>query len=268
MRGLIPMARRTAFDDCGSRFMLLRNKEDRSLYRLTSTTCHDRLCPSCGAQRGRDLAAGLRSLLPGKEWRFITLTLAGPNLYLKASLEKLYAAFKRLRKDALWKSGVAGGVSILEITFNEKTSSWHPHLHVLVTGKFIPQAALSKAWYAATLDSPIVHITLVRSHRNVAHYLTNYLGKPIPDSALGTPARIEEAALALAAVRRIVSFGSCHGHTKLKDAGESPWQRVGDVAHLLVSDDTDPDLKLVLRAVLAEARDENHAVDFEFAHDP
>lgn len=268
MRGLVPMARRTAFDDCGSRFVLLRGKEDRNLWRLTSTTCHDRLCPSCGAQRGRDLAKALRSILAGKEWRFITLTLGGDKSNLKASLVHLYDSFKRLRKSGLWKAKVSGGVSILEITFNEKTGSWHPHLHILVTGSFVPQAALSQEWYDATHDSRIVHVTLVRSHKSIARYLSDYLGKPIPESCLRTPQRIEEIALAVAGVRRIVSFGACHGHTTEDRDEESKWQRIGDVNHLLISDDTDPDLKLVLRAVLAEVRDEGHAIDFEFGPDP
>lgn len=267
-RGLVPMRRFSAFDDCGSRYVLLRNKENRSLYRLCSTSCHDRLCPGCGAQRGRDLAAGLQQILRGKDWRFLTLTLAGPNTSLDAALHHLYDSFRRLRKLPMWRAKVSGGVAILEVTFNKELGSWHPHLHVLATGIFYPQQALSNDWYEATRDSKIVHITMVRSHRAVGRYLTDYLSKPVPESVLATPALIEEAALALASVRRIVAFGSCHGHTRLKDDGESEWQRVGDVAILLRNDDTDPELRLILRACLKLALDEGTAIDFEHGPDP
>jgi hypothetical protein len=168
----------------------------------------------------------------------------------------------------LWRAKVKGGIAIMEVTYSEKLKEWHPHLHVLVTGVFIPQPSLAAAWEAATLDSRIVHITLVRSHSGMQRYLTKYLGKPLPDALLTRPALVAELAIALASVRQVIAFGNCHGCTRLNDPTESAWRFVGLVDRLLLGSAFDDDAKRILRLALDVAMDQGNDFDFGIGPDP
>lgn len=262
--GSVPFRRARAFRECCGAFMLLKSKDDPSTYRVACTTCHDRLCPQCGAVRGRELAAALAEQLPHREWRFITLTLKADGQSLKARIRRLYESFVRLRKSKPWRAHVLGAIAVLEVT-RPSPGHWHPHLHVLATGRFWPQESLANAWEEATYDSRIVHITRVRSHAGIRAYLTSYLGKPIPESCLADDEAIAELAIALASVRMVSASGVCHGHTRLLKRQElSAWSLVGSVERLLMSDRFPAERKGQLRAVLAEAMETGMGVTFEF----
>jgi hypothetical protein len=49
---------------------------------------------------------------------------------------------------------VVGGISAIDLTFNEAERSWHPHLHCLIDGPWIIWAELSRVWLDLTCTSP------------------------------------------------------------------------------------------------------------------
>jgi hypothetical protein len=49
---------------------------------------------------------------------------------------------------------IRGGISAIDLTFNEAEASWHPHLHALVDAPFILWAELSAVWKTLTCTTP------------------------------------------------------------------------------------------------------------------
>lgn len=107
--------------------------------RLTGANfCRSRMCPMCSwhlaKQRTRDL---LRTLAEpehnGKRFIFITLTVKnclGEDL--KATIDTMYGALRSLtKKKGFFDGRVLGMIKKLEVTYNEKENTYHPHFHLL-----------------------------------------------------------------------------------------------------------------------------------------
>jgi hypothetical protein len=141
--------------------------------------------------------------------RFVTLTLKSSTQSLKHQLDRLYDAFRALRRREFWKAHVFAGIAVAEVTRNRDTGAWHPHLHVIVDGTYMPQSALSDEWHTVTGDSSIVDIRAVHDRRTAAKYVACYVAKP---AALLTlpPAAVIEFAYAVHGRRMLVAFGSAH----------------------------------------------------------
>jgi hypothetical protein len=86
----------------------------------------------------------------------------------------LLKSFRKLRSKKLWKSNVAGGAFVLEVT--GVPGNWHCHLHAVIQSRYIPQAQLSRAWLNV---SGAVYVWIKRTATNrIVAYLTKYLAKP------------------------------------------------------------------------------------------
>lgn len=197
--------------------------------------CRDRLCPGCQGRRGAEVAAKVSTLI--SRWpscRMITLTKKHTGQTLPTMIDELAEAFKALRRTELWKSAVRGGVYVYEVTRGAKGDAWHAHVHVLVTGGFVAQKALSEAWLSCTGDSPIVHIKYVHNRESGASYVARYLGKPTGLESWDAE-EIVEYAVAVHRRRLIHTFGCVHraGQTPIDEAqGAKAVEHVCSVADL------------------------------------
>lgn len=172
--------------------------------------CRQRMCPTCQARRGRELSARVTAITGMMNApRLITLTLKSSTDTLKSQLDRLYQAFRDLRRRDFWKEHVWAGVAVAEITLNTETGLWHPHLHILADGLFMPQSSLSAEWKAVTTDSSIVDIRAVHDRRNAATYIAEYVAKP-NTAARWPAAQINEFAWAIHGRRMIITFGKAH----------------------------------------------------------
>jgi len=99
----------------------------------------------------------------------------------------------------------------LEITRNGTTGLWHPHVHLIVEGRYLPVGELSRRWLAVTGDSPIVDIRLVRNDAAVARYVAKYLCKTVPAAVIRDPDSLDTAMTALKGRRTIATFGRWRG---------------------------------------------------------
>jgi hypothetical protein len=82
--------------------------------------------------------------------RYIVLTVENcPLRELRRGIDDLFLAFERLRHSKLWAE-VRGALAVLEITFNERESTWHPHINVVADSPFIEKADLDAAWFRST----------------------------------------------------------------------------------------------------------------------
>lgn len=184
---------------------------DAGLPTLSLGRCRDRLCPLCARYRAAESASRLTRLIQRMDApRFITLTLDRRDETLPEQLARLRLAFRRLRQQQIWRRGVRGGVYAIECTWSPDRGEWHPHLHIVYDGDYIPHASLKRAWQAASTGAFIVDIRAVRSRRQVAHYIAKYVTKAA-ETVAWPAAQIREYATAMAGQRAVHTFGSLHG---------------------------------------------------------
>lgn len=215
-----------AFRDCGTRPWIFRSKDDPTVYRVGTDQCRDRFCVPCGTDRARRIVSNMTTYLHGRTVRFITLTLAGNDNPLLVRLRHLAHSFARLRRRALWKRAVSGGVAFLEVKRSKDANGWHPHLHCIVTGTWIDARKLRKLWLDITGDSYIVDVQLVRSHLKLARYVVKYVSKPMNTSFANDPEHLDEAVLALKGRKMVTAFGTFADLHTTAQPDDTHWEPV------------------------------------------
>jgi len=228
-----PAGRQQAFRSCGHRAYVLQSLTDPERFKLTSSKCKDRFCKPCARERAGGVARTLLEHVDGRELRFCTLTLATRTPDLKAELDRLYKAFQQLRRRKFWKRHVIGGAAMLEVKWNEKSSRWHPHLHILMEGRYTPHAQLVKEWRHVTGDSFIVDIRAVRDNEKVTRYITKYATDPI-DSSIGRDVgRLTEAIVAFKGRKTCLTFGTWRQVVLTDPADTDGWRHLMTLDRLI-----------------------------------
>lgn len=230
-----PAARVDAFVSCGAGCSVWFNEKTGEV-RTKASFCHDRFCQPCARARGSQLQAGIRNHVPRNAGlRFVTLTLRHSSLPLTDVLDRLRTSFTLLRNRRFWKDRVVGGVAVLEVKLS-KAGQWHPHLHILVQGSYIPQDELSKTWLAITGDSHVVDVRRVASAEDeaaeLARYVTKYITKPAGLDVFTDDQKLDEYLLAMKGQRVLNFLGSWRGIMNEDDedetvSTENGWQMLG-----------------------------------------
>ena len=138
--------------------------------------CKRRDCPVCQDQRRKLWYHRFSRYL--SLWtapKHITLTMQHTGDPLDKQLDFLFSSFAKLRQTRIWRRAKPWGLYTVEITWNDTTSQWHPHLHVIANAAFIPQKLLSRTWSRITDGAWNVGIRAVRS--DLASYLSKYIAK-------------------------------------------------------------------------------------------
>ena len=173
--------------------------------------CHHRMCLYCGSARSSKVAEQIHLVTQQMESpRLVVLTVKSVDVPLRDQLAHLRNSFRRLRQRKLWKQLVTGGIYTIEVTRNQKTGLWHPHLNAIISGEYFPQPLLRKLWHAVTGSADIVWISKVRDRQGAAYELAKYIGKPQhvntwPDTA------IRNYAFAVNGERLVQTFGQAFG---------------------------------------------------------
>lgn len=226
-------ARRTAFSECGHGAYVMRSIDMPGKYRLAGSTCHDRFCTPCATERSRTIATNVAARLGTQGCRFVTLTICEGADGLRPAIAHLYASFRRLQRKAFWSSRVTGGVAFLEVKWNEPSQRWHPHLHCLTNGKYMPQRDLSRLWRSITVDSFVVDIRACKGTQAVTRYVTKYASKPLNTSYATEPERLREAITALKGKRICITFGDWKGLKLVDHADEDGWVQIDSLASII-----------------------------------
>ena len=106
-----------------------------------ANSCKVRLCPWCAYKRSvraymENIAAV--TYMQGKskkeeKWLHIVLTVKNvPRALLPAEIDRISAGIQKLRKEKRVARVVRGGMKSIEITYNEKADTYHPHAHLLL----------------------------------------------------------------------------------------------------------------------------------------
>lgn len=102
--------------------------------------CRDRLCPMCNWRRSMKIFSQVSEIMDliEKDYEFLFLTLTVPNcssLSLSDWIDKLIKSFNRLIKRKKIDNILCGYFRALEITYNERSKYFHPHLHIILAVK-------------------------------------------------------------------------------------------------------------------------------------
>lgn len=125
--------------ECGD-FMKFLADEKLEKFKLEhSNNCRNRFCPRCSYLKSRKdaikLLATTNYLSKEENKQFIFLTLTVPNcldVELESTIKLLNDSFKRMFKLKRVKSMNKGYLKKIEITYNKKENTYHPHIHTLI----------------------------------------------------------------------------------------------------------------------------------------
>jgi len=222
------------FASCGSSAWVLRDREQPDHYRLATNRCRNRWCEACTRDRRRIVSSNLQAALEGHELRLLTLTLAARPDPLADQLDRLCDSFRTFRRRRDVSNRMTGGVFFLELTFNERTDRWHPHLHVIFEGAYLPYAIAKNAWFDITGDSYIIDLRSLSGARGAAGYVTKYATKSVNASVWTAPARLDEAMTALTGRRTFQPFGAWRAlHLSKPPEDDTMWEPVCTLADLI-----------------------------------
>lgn len=242
----------TSFDrfaNCRKYAFFVRHVRTGEL-RIHANHCRLRWCPYCAHSKSMIVASNvtdwIRSVSGAK---LLTLTLKSSNNPLAFQLESLLKSWRRFRSLAPMSKGWRGGVWFLQITFNRETEQWHPHLHILIDGDFIPQKLLSLKWLTVTKTSNILDVRSVNSPDKVGQYVSRYVARP----CLLTSLYLEQRIILYSALhgRRLCgTFGSMKGVNLTSNANYDPsqWQRIGSYREVIILSESDDNAKRILNA--------------------
>lgn len=136
------------------------------------SSCRTRMCPVCDWRRSIkshavackvfhelcNLDSATLDSLSRVNLVFITLTIRNCSAdKLPETLDKLYSSWRRLIRTDMYKNAVLGSMRSIEITYNENTNTYHPHIHALLhctdvyyySDTYITHEHLKKYWQKA-----------------------------------------------------------------------------------------------------------------------
>lgn len=126
--------------NCGEFCMFLATKDYDKTKLYTANFCHNRFCPMCAKRKAlKDMVAldcMTKWIIEKQERRFLFLTLTVPNVCadaLDSKIREMNYAFDKFVRRKSFKKAVKGYVKKLELTYNKKADSYHPHFHVLLS---------------------------------------------------------------------------------------------------------------------------------------
>ncbi len=190
---------------CASVFLFVDHEQRK--VREHVHMCRSRLCEYCARIRtlhvAHQIAAAIRLMARP---RHLVLTVKSEDTDLDKQIRQLRKWFRKLRATAWWKKNVIGGIYTIEATINERTGLWHPHIHCVFDGQYLPFKKIQFEWHKITGDSDVVWIEEVHNPNDMALELAKYIGKP-QDSEHWTDAQFAHYAAATHGMRMVQTFG-------------------------------------------------------------
>lgn len=167
------------YDNCRSQAWFAREVES-GIVRILSHHCRLRWCPFCARVKAFKASLALETWVrKALHPKLLTLTLRSAEMPLSEQIDRIYDAFRRLRKKNYFKSRLLGGFWYFQVTKSKKTGYWHPHIHCLCEGRYVPHRYLRAMWESITGDSVIVDIRPVRDARKATNDVTRYISRPM-----------------------------------------------------------------------------------------
>lgn len=170
--------------ECRRHAWFVQHKVNKTL-RVMSSRCKLRWCPICRDVSRRIVTTAVDEWLQVQKYpKMITLTLLHSDDPLQLQIKRIYDCFRKLRRRAYFQRLVTGGVWFFQLKFNQQEQQWHPHIHCLVAGAFLPHARLKSLWHKITGDSYVVDIRPVKDLENASTEVARYATSPADLSAV------------------------------------------------------------------------------------
>lgn len=227
-----PIANR--MNSCADRLTFVKdwqNEKNPGKLRLaTAYFCRARLCPVCQWRRslkmGGQTAAAVQWIDRHEPKRYVLLTLTVRNCrpeQLAQTLNQLQGGWQRLMQRKQVSNAVKGFVRAVEITYNRKENTFHPHIHALLavnpsyfddSRSYISHDKWLALWRdAARLDyDPSVDVRRTKGDGGAIAEVTKYATKPadyIMPQDVGQMQEVLSALQIACAKRRFASWGGC-----------------------------------------------------------
>lgn len=164
--------------DCRTSAWFVRNTLTGEV-QIASSSCKLRWCPLCAKARAAYLSHEVAAWLRSKNFpKFVTLTLKHSNAPLADQVNYLYACFRQLRRHREIVKSFHGGIWFFQIKFEKNSGEWHPHIHIVVQGRYFPKRRLAAIWLKITKNSNIVDIRPCRDPKRAANDIARYASRP------------------------------------------------------------------------------------------
>lgn len=233
---LITAGRLWDMQQCADTLQFVRYADgSKKLYK--AYFCRNRLCPMCQWRRSLKLFGQVSKISdwlleksPDMRFLFVTFTQANcTGQELGSEFTKINKAFTRLTDKTKNVTGartlqksMLGFIKSTEVTYNSKTQTYHPHLHVVFavhpnyfkTGNYISAPAWRTVWQdVLKLDYlPQVNVQAIKiTNKKAVAELTKYPAKVTSVLDLPTPEAVQVLAdlTMFCRNRRFVSYGGC-----------------------------------------------------------
>lgn len=138
-RLLAPSYQRRAelVSQCGTFLEYQVSEQGSRLHR--ANFCRDRLCPLCTWRRSLKIYAQISQVMDvlqerGYVFLFLTLTIRNrPGADLPDAVQTLYSGWRQMyHENRVFRRTICGTFRSLEVTRNEQTGEYHPHLHCIL----------------------------------------------------------------------------------------------------------------------------------------
>lgn len=164
--------------NCRTQAWFARHIES-GMVRVISSACRLRWCPLCAKARRTYITAQVANWIEHSRYhKFATFTLKHSEEDLTFQINRLYKCFQKLKKSVFFKKHVKRGIWFFQIKRSKQTQQWHPHLHCIITGSWIPYNDLRKTWLKITKDSSVVDIRPVKDPEGCANEVARYAASP------------------------------------------------------------------------------------------
>lgn len=124
--------------DCGTE-LIFKYFQDDTLKLYNANFCKIRLCPMCSWRKSLKIFGQVSKIFDEmekeKEYEYLFLSLTMKNCSpneLKNDISHILKSFKRMTRYKEFDNAILGSFRSLEVTYNQKTNEFHPHLHVLL----------------------------------------------------------------------------------------------------------------------------------------
>ena len=242
-------SKRWTLEYCRSHAWFTRNS-DTGEVRVASNSCHLRWCPVCADSRRNYISHSVSEWVSEQSHpKFLTLTLKHSKAGLSFQVDCLYNCFRSLRRRNEFRKAVPGGIWFFQVKRSKTDGKWHPHLHCLISGDYIPHARLSRIWLQITYTSSVVDIRPIKDPQKAANDAARYAAAP--GSLVGLPlSKAVELVEAMHGRRICGTWGTARSvslrPSRLQDSGK--WQALGSWGLVTSNRLTDPNAKSIFLA--------------------
>ena len=171
--------RASRLQNCGEFIMWKYCKHCHHSEIINANYCKDRFCAICAPKKANRIRFQIMQAIEpyiknnGIEWLFLTVTVKSIEIgELRQTVNGILSASRKFFDRRPIERAVLGYVRSLEITYNQKTKQYHPHIHILLAvdkkqyfqkGIYLSQEDYANIWQeCAKIDyTPITDIRKV-----------------------------------------------------------------------------------------------------------